>query len=190
MDVAQAHALQQALGALAGGPLGLESVLHLHGAGLQIAQARLQLVLGAAQGGALGGCRLLGLGQLALQALQAPGQLARVVLAGAQATAQLLALGVAFAVEAGEALLGLDSQLLLGVLALLDAAQLVLALERSCLLRVDQLGHPGLLVLGLAQALLETRDVAFERLDGCFGGLGAPCQGHLAALGGAAGAAF
>ena len=164
---------------------------------LQIVHPRLQVLLGSPQRRALGAGLLLGLGELALQILQAPRELARLRLARAQARAQLLDLRAALALEldadggdVAEPVLGLDPQLLLGVLALLDAPQLVLALVRGRTLGLQQLVQSHVFVLGLAQALLQARDMAFERLQRGFRGLGAARERDLATLGRPSRAAF
>ena len=153
-------------------------------------QALLYPLLDAPHRGAVRCGGLLGLGELALQGVGAPRQLASVILSSVQPLFEALDLDAALAVQAQHPLLRLDAQLLLGVLALLDAPELALALERRSALVLERLAGPRALLLGLAQSLLQAGNVAFERLHGRFGGLRAAHQRDLAALGGAARAAF
>ncbi len=179
-----------AFGALAGAALCLQAALDLLGAALELGHARGQLGFRASEAGALGGGALLGLGELAAQLLDAPREIAAVLLAGSNTARELLVALATLALQAGEAVLGLDAQLLLGVLALLDPAQLAVALGAVCALGVQQLPDPSPFLLGVAQPLLQARDMAFERLDRGFGGLRPAQQGGLAGLGGAARAPF
>src|SRR6185437_417114 len=181
---------QLAFGALARAPLGVEAALDLLRAAFELGDPRLQLGFGPAQAGSLGGGALFGLGELAAQLLDAPGELSALALAGGDALRELLGALAAIALEPGHAVLGLDAQLLLGVLALLDPAQLALALGAMRALGLEQLGDAAPFLLGVAKTLLEAGDVAFERLDGGFRGLGTALQCRLAALGRAPRAPF
>ena len=110
--MALAHALQQALRALARGALGVEPALDLLSAALQVGDPLLQLQLGhrshvGAHRRALGLGGLLGLGQLALDAVESQPQLARIVLAVAQPRTEALDLHQALALGPQQPLLGL-----------------------------------------------------------------------------------
>src|SRR6185437_9183490 len=181
---------QLAFGALARAPLGVEAALDLLRAAFELGDPRLQLGFGPAQAGSLGGGALFGLGELAAQLLDAPGELSALALAGGDALRELLGALTAVALEPGHAVLGLDAQLLLGVLSLLDPAQLALALGAMRARGLEQLGDAPPFLLGVAKTLLEAGDVAFERLDGGFRGLGTALQCRLAALGRAPRAPF
>ena len=190
MAVALADAPQLALSPLARRALISQAGLDLAGAPLELPHATPEVLVRAADARPLGCELLFGRHELTLHGLQALGDLARSSLLVLQPAAHAFGLQAALAVDRGKAVLRLDPQLLLGVLALLDAAQLMLSLPGLLALGLEDLRQPAGLLLRLLQALLQAGDVALERLNGRFGGLGATGERRLAALRGAPRAAF